>query len=54
MRQSPKSARFREVPLLESSGVRETEDLSRSVLHPPDPLWKMDVKASGLVLLPRG
>ncbi|WP_422660202.1 hypothetical protein ACK8P5_06805 [Paenibacillus sp. EC2-1] len=53
MRQSPKSALHRAVSILESSGVRETEGLNQSVIVPVDPFWKMEVRASDRILLPR-
>ncbi|MFC7681316.1 hypothetical protein [Paenibacillus sp. GCM10028914] len=53
MRISPKFANCNTLSLIKSGSVRETESLSRSIVLPVDPLWKMDVKASERVYLPR-
>ncbi|UNK19883.1 hypothetical protein MNQ98_07665 [Paenibacillus sp. N3/727] len=53
MRQSPKSAGWSSLSLLASGAARETESINRSVVLPADPIWKMDVKASDRIFLPR-
>lgn len=53
MRLSPKTANCTALSLHESGSVREKESLNRCVALPVDPLWKIDVKASDRVFLPR-
>lgn len=53
MRQSPKSALHSTVSLLESGAAREVESINRLIALPADPFWKMDMKASDRVFLPR-
>lgn len=53
MRQSPKSAGWSALSLLTSGALRETEGINRSAFLPADPIWKVDLKTSGRIFLPR-